>query len=361
VTLRAAHGADKPRQLLISAFGIHMGGGLVLLRALLTAAATKTRETLIDSRLTTSTPQATEGATVRVVPRSFFRRLVSLLSLARRAQSTDILLCFNSLPPLLHSKAHVVTYVQAPHFIGSHVGIPYPRMTRLRLALERYWFNRGVRHTDEIWVQTESMANAVLIRHPASVVRVVPLLDDEMSGKLRGSIEQPVSSDASQLSFFYPADGVGHKNHVRLLLAWQQLMYAGLTPRLSLTLLPEEFARAAADADISISELPNVENLGRISREAVLARIAASSALIFPSLTETLGLPLLEARMLDKPILAAERDFVRDVCAPRETFDPESPRSIARAVRRFITGRDDVTHDFYSAHEFVSRLLSCAS
>ena len=35
------------------------------------------------------------------------------------------------------------------------------------------------------------------------------------------------------------------------------------------------------------------------------------------------------------PILAAERDYVRDVVAPVVSFDPESALSIARAVMRY--------------------------
>jgi len=58
---------------------------------------------------------------------------------------------------------------------------------------------------------------------------------------------------------------------------------------------------------------------------------------------------------------ASEREFVRAVCAPCESFDPESPRSIAGAVRRFVTGHDEIASHFYSAPQFVTRLLACAS
>ena len=44
----------------------------------------------------------------------------------------------------------------------------------------------------------------------------------------------------------------------------------------------------------------------------------------------------MEAAALGVPILASERDFVRDVCVPVERFDPESAVSICRAVRRFL-------------------------
>jgi glycosyltransferase involved in cell wall biosynthesis len=62
---------------------------------------------------------------------------------------------------------------------------------------------------------------------------------------------------------------------------------------------------------------------------------AQCGALIYPSLFESFGLPLLEARLAGVPILAAERDYVRDVITPAVSFDPESSLSIARAVMRY--------------------------
>jgi glycosyltransferase involved in cell wall biosynthesis len=75
-------------------------------------------------------------------------------------------------------------------------------------------------------------------------------------------------------------------------------------------------------------------------------------------MAETFGLPLLEATMLGIPVIAGEVDFVRDVCVPQQTFDPDSPRSIARAVRRFLGNGAEAPAMYLSAEEFVERLLS---
>ena len=44
--------------------------------------------------------------------------------------------------------------------------------------------------------------------------------------------------------------------------------------------------------------------------------------LIFPSLSESYGLPLIEARFNDVKIIASDLDFVYDVCQPFLVFDP---------------------------------------
>ena len=352
--------APGARKLLVSAFGIHMGGGLVLLRALMSAAQTHTSEVLLDERVLPD-QVATGAAQVKRVARRLWSRLAAQTSLVQRAGPKDVLLCFNSLPPLLRCKAHVVNYVHAAHFVGAVDTASYVPLTRLRLTLERLWFRCGVRHCDEVWVQTDTMRRAMQRLHPQVRVRVVPLVD-ELIFKALNTPEVPVPDvSAGRFSFFYPADAVGHKNHPRLLSAWKLLADQGIRPRLLLTLRPDELATAMADCGLNAAAFPHIENLGRLSRDAVLAHLAASTALLFPSQAETFGLPMLEARLLNKPILASERDFVRDVCTPVQTFDPDSSKSIARAVARFVMGYESPASNFFSPSEFVEQLLACAS
>jgi glycosyltransferase involved in cell wall biosynthesis len=201
--------------------------------------------------------------------------------------------------------------------------------------------------------------------YPALTVRVVPFVDDELAAALRVQSAAvgggaPASADYAAHSFFYPADGVAHKNHPNLLKAWAMLAKAGRFPKLFLTLRPAEMDAAWRAAGVREGDLPSVENLGRLPRQQVLDRIGRSSALMFPSRSETLGLPMLEARALGVPILASERDFVRDVCEPAQAFDPNSPASIALAVRRFVQGRVPAGGEYYSAREVVDKLLAPA-
>jgi glycosyltransferase involved in cell wall biosynthesis len=269
-----------------------------------------------------------------------------------------VLFCFNSLPPLRRSRARVINYVHAPHFVGAHRGVRYKPVTAVRIVIERLWFRLGVRNCDELWVQTPTMAAALSAAYPYAKVRAVPFVDDELFALL-GTQEalQAPSGDGSQYTFLYTADSVGHKNQVNLLAAWRELARAGFAPKLLLTLdageLRDMEQRVPGAPD---SVTPNVTAIGRLSRAEVLERTRGCSALIFPSVAETLGIPLLEAQSLGIPIIAGERDFVRDVCVPRETFDPASARSIAAAVRRFM-GQPVPPSRMLSARQVVESLL----
>jgi glycosyltransferase involved in cell wall biosynthesis len=80
----------------------------------------------------------------------------------------------------------------------------------------------------------------------------------------------------------------------------------------------------------------NVHNLPGLTREDVLALYADARALVFPSTSESFGLPLVEAQRCGLPIVAADLDYVHEVCTPVLRFDPLSAESIAQAVQGFL-------------------------
>lgn len=351
---------NSSKRLVLSAFGIHMGGGYVLLKELISNSGNVLRAAALDERLAADEVVPSDIPDVHFVKRSFVSRVLSSVRLASMTTPGDVLLCFNSLPPLRRANGHVVLYVHSAHFVGAHKGMPYALITRIRLAIERLWFKAYIGNANEIWVQTGTVAELLRASYPCASIKVVPLIDEQLYARLVLG-EREVSPDMashSDITFFYPADAVGHKNHLNLIRAWVLLEKLGKRPRLVLTLRDSEWESITAQLGEFHSNALLIDNLGRLSRERVLEQFRASSALIFPSMAETFGLPLLEARALDVPIIASERDFVRDVCVPAQTFDPASPRSIAMAVTRFIERRAAIECEFFNARQFLGRLLA---
>jgi glycosyltransferase involved in cell wall biosynthesis len=104
---------------------------------------------------------------------------------------------------------------------------------------------------------------------------------------------------------------------------------------------------------LNLTEGLKIYNVGVLSHDDVLLLYKKSGALIFPSKLESLGLPLIEARRAGLAILASELDYVRDVLDPDEVFDPDSPVSIARAVKRFL-GIEQPPLPLVSAKQFFA-------
>ena len=335
--------------LLLYAPNVHTGGGFVLLQALL--AAWPVDQPLVAwldgrARLSLNVPV---GAHVEWVKPSLMSRLKAELSLARRARQKDRVLCFHGLPPWLHLAAPVWVFQQNRNYLGSSPLVNFRWRTRLRLRFEQT-LSRRLRHrVARYWVQSPSMAKAVQdwFGSDPPDIHMLPFAPFETPS---------IQECCGHWDFIYVADGEGHKNHRNLIEAWILLANQGLKPSLALTLPARD-----NDLKIWISERARtfdlrITDLGHLHHARVLALYRQSHALIFPSQAESFGLPLIEARNADLPILASELDFVRDVCEPVQTFDPCSPVSIARSVRRFM-GKTEFPIEPIKAEDFLNVLM----
>ena len=323
---------DRP--ILLQAFGIHAGGGRVLLDELILSAAPLIRAAALDSRYVASSPlvpdlRARSVEIIPVAPR-ISERLRALRTLAQKGGEGDVLLHFNSLPPLTRTAARSITFLHAAYLLGPGGVIRYPLKARSRHFFERCLLRLGNRNVDEYWVQSESIALALGRKFPAARIRIAPFVDSAIVHPPQG----PADGRAPG-RFFYPSDAMAHKSHINLLKAWE-ILNRQQHVELVLTLDQHVYQGLADAAGISPEVRKAVVNLGPLPRAAVLEEMSRATALIFPSISETFGLPLLEATATGTPIVASEMDYVRDVCVPAQTFDPHSPRSIARAVQRFL-------------------------
>ncbi|UUZ63759.1 glycosyltransferase [Polaromonas sp. P1-6] len=282
-------------------------------------------------------------------------RLKAEFGLRESAGAGSTVLCFHGLPPLLPSSARVILFQQNRNYLGLNPLSQFAWKTRLRLGFERI-VSRAFRYrVSQYIVQTPAMQRAVLhwcaalAPGPIPAVKVMPFVD-----ALPGPREH--INSAPEWDFVYVADGEAHKNHRVLLAAWQLLAQEGLRPSLALTLGSRDEALIREIEAASVSAGLLITNLGQMPRDDVLALYANARAMIFPSTSESFGLPLVEAAHLGLPILASELDFVRDVCVPAQTFDPVSPVSIARAVKRFM-GQPEAPLTLRTPAEFWGALL----
>jgi glycosyltransferase involved in cell wall biosynthesis len=349
-------------RLVLYAPNVHTGGGLVLLNSLLASWPQNGLEltAFLDTRARDAL-LLPEGCRVHWVVASAASRLKAELDLRRQASKVNsVVFCFHGLPPILPNRAQVIVFQQNRNYLGLNALSAFSWRTRIRLATERL-IGRLFRHRVSMYiVQTPTMKRELIAWHRRGgrsgftpKVHTLPFF-----GSLIPATER-LDSDVCY-DFVYLADGEAHKNHHILLKAWALLADEGLRPTLALTLtLRDDKLRAEVDSARQEHKLEIVD-LGNLPRGEALGLYKRASALIFPSTSESLGLPLIEASRLGLPILAGELDYVRDVCVPCETFDPSSPVSIARAVKRFL-GRSESPIWPCSPTVFWEKLLLLAS
>lgn len=131
--------------------------------------------------------------------------------------------------------------------------------------------------------------------------------------------------------FFFPSTAMIYKNHKNLVEAYDGLSEEiKINHKLILTITRDEYRKLYGN----ISDSSYIEFIGRVSRSEVID-ILNHSYLVFPSKIETLGLPLIEAMMLQRQIVASNISPVVEVTNDYDAvtyFDPDDVLSIRSAL-----------------------------
>lgn len=319
-------------RLFVHAINVHQGGGAVLLCDLLRAIPPDV-ETIVhvDTRMGVPAELPDHVYVERVEP-TLLGRFVAERHLAGKVAPNDRVLCFGNLPPLFRLRGEAVVFLQNRYLVDPLAPLrALPIKQRIRIWVERAWLRGRLLNASRYIVQTPSMQR-LAAKQLGVAVSCVPFVPAGVLGQVGGRTEQ-------RFDFLYVASGEAHKNHAALIEAWGVLADDGVFPSLALTLAPEAAPALCARVAQAARRGLHIQNVGVLPHDRLLAMYRASGALIYPSSFESFGLPLVEARQAGLPVLAPELDYVRDVTDPDETFDPCSPISIARAVRRHLEVR----------------------
>lgn len=351
------------RRLYIHATNIHQGGGRTLLDALAFAEFREADVVIVADARMRFGAVLPSNVMLRTVKATVGERLAAEHWIQRQAEAGDVVLCFGNLPPLFKLRAYAAVFVQNRYLVDDLSLDGFRLGTKLRLACERLWFCGARDHADLFVVQTPSMARCLEKRGIGGEGRVMiaPFAKVGTACARTSRQAEPKLASTQGEDFIYVASGEPHKNHCRLIEAWVSLAEEGIHPRLLLTLSPQAFPKLCAwiEAQTTAHGL-QVENLGVLSPEKLRETYRRVAAAIYPSLFESFGLPLIEARQAGLAVLAGELDYVRDVVDPEQSFDPHSPRSIARAVKRFL-GQSAGTISIDDAGQFLARLWERAA
>jgi glycosyltransferase involved in cell wall biosynthesis len=167
----------------------------------------------------------------------------------------------------------------------------------------------SVRKADSIIVQTKWIMNSVI--HKVGVKESKFILKNP---KVNISVKKKYKMDENNMnSFFYPSSAFVHKNHKVLIMACESLKRRGVTDyKVILTVVGDENKAIKKIKMAAINQDLPIQFIGPLSINEVYD-FYSKSTLLFPSYIETFGLPLLEARMHETPIIASDCDFSHEI------------------------------------------------
>ena len=202
----------------------------------------------------------------------------------------------------------------------------------LRLWYSKYTVGflskQSLKRADNIVVQNEWMRKLLINQgyvngENISVKRVVlPAVSDEEKKRI----------NTSKVIFFYPAGASSYKNHaviVRALLLLDRKYLDKIEVVFTISKTSNKNAKRLAKLTAE-NNLP-IKFVGSLNKEE-MQDYYRKSIVVFPSEMETVGLPLLEAKMYDCRILAADLEYARDTIGDYENsryFAPEDVRELA--------------------------------
>lgn len=249
----------------------------------------------------------------------------------------DLLFCPFTAPFFYQPGTPVVSLVHDLQFLV------YPQFFSAadREERERY-FQKACRVASRIVCVSEFVRGSVLANSSLPPERVVTIHTRTAARLSRSSPE----SRAAALTrwglcegryLLYPANFWAHKNHEMLLTAVG--MYAAAYPdsdlKLVLTGAPGPRRDELMDAATRMQLSERVLFPGFVPEEELAALMDGCLAVIFPSLFEGFGLPLLEAMAADKPVLASNLTSLPEVGGDAVLyFDPRRPAEIVTAIHR---------------------------
>ncbi|MBU3635553.1 glycosyltransferase [Polynucleobacter sp. es-GGE-1] len=315
-------------RLIFFAPNVHEGGGAILMRSLLnTLPKGVISRSFMDKRIINSL-ESKELSIINWVKPNIFSRIYAELLLLWHSRNESIIFCFGGIPPLFAYKSKIIIFQQNRNLLGLNSLSEFKRRVALRIFAERVICKFLNYKVNLYIVQTESMKRELIRWGASQKILVAPFRD---------LLEvEKIERDLVKWDYLYVADGSGHKNHKRLIEAWSLLAKDGLRPTLALTI---EFSNRDLIALVDNYRARfglKIVNLGKVPNSQMYPIYRRSGALVYPSTSESFGLPLLEASQVGLPIVASEMDFVRDVCNPVHSFDPYSSISIARAIKRHM-------------------------
>lgn len=163
--------------------------------------------------------------------------------------------------------------------------------------------------------------------------------------RLRRTADDAVAATRARLGLgeaeylLFPANYWPHKNHRMLLTAFGMFAAARPEAKLKLVLTGSDTGLRIelGQAAVRLGLAERVVFAGYVSDEELSALLTGAKALIFPSLFEGFGMPLVEAMAVGTPILCSDVTSLPEVGGDAALyFDPRRPDDMAAAMCRLV-------------------------
>ena len=151
-----------------------------------------------------------------------------------------------------------------------------------------------------------------------------------------------------KIKLLYPSNHYEYKNHKLLIELFNSFRIKNL--EIHITATKKEFQK--------FENYKNFKRLSYFKNNNVFKIYTKFDALIFPSLNESLGLPILEARLFRMPIICSNLQYSRELLGNKAFFfNPLSPKSLYRSLISYfeLKNKKNLKNRIFNKHLKISK------
>lgn len=300
----------------IIAVNIKQGGGLTLLKLLITKLINQKQKATIhvDQNI-----DFKEYKLNNIVELKYYNNFLSKLFLF--GKSIPNALYFGNIPPFFTKAKNKTLYYHHPYYTKTYKYL-FKKGYYKYICFKIYIFF-FIKNVDKVFVQTNSILESFNEEFEV-VPELMPFFDDL---SIYANNKKSKIYDFSYISLPNP-----NKNF-NFFLDSLVILNTKLNRKIKivLTIPNDNFTLIKKIKNLDNSNI-EIINLGKISKEKVIEVLNSTETLIFPSLIETFGLPLVEACQLGAFVICSDLPYTYDVIIPSAVFDPYSKEDIANTM-----------------------------
>ena len=300
--------------------GIHSFGGKHILKFLLNQFQNNNIILLSDNRL------KLKVKTKKIIKlNNDFFSIFSNLNFIKKINA-DYLFFINGLPPIFKTKINHYVFFQNANILDFKFKFSWIFSKNIL----RYIYFRLFKKNTVNWIVFNPYTKN-LLRKYLNIESKIQVMNFKFETKFFNKRKRKLLYD-----LFYPASGDPHKNHIILIKSLIILSKKNIFPTLLITL--DEYSKAKINLDYYINYY-NLRIYNKLfdSETSIYNAYLSSRSLIFPSLNETLAIPLYEASFFKLRILMSNRlKIFKSKYKNIMYFDPTSANSISRVILKSI-------------------------
>tara|TARA_B100000214_G_scaffold374695_1_gene358255 strand:+ start:1878 stop:2882 length:1005 start_codon:yes stop_codon:yes gene_type:complete len=310
---------------IIDAIYIHSSGGLEILTQILDNLPEGEYIFLLDKRLKEYERFKKKGK-LKILKANESNRKKFYRNNSRKINKV---ICIANVPPPLHIKKRVIIYfhnILLLNLKNSNIGLK----SKMIYKLKRIYIKLINREHYEWVVQTGLMKKTLSkkIGVKESLVSTFPIFNSK-----KNNLPKKVKN-----SFLCVSSNDNHKNLKRVIIAFNNIsMIIDKKTTLNLTLEDKAFDGLKPYIKNDSSNL-DINNNGYMSKKQLYKMYEESEYLIFPSLKESFGLPLVEACNNGCKLICSDLPYIYEIVSPSYVFNPFSTQSISNSLIKALDG-----------------------